>query len=170
MVQIRNFQFTSTITAGAIRYNTETSSCINNRPTSAVVKCILTSGLQNLKTLSELKITSNTLAEGISTLRIDHDVSIPATILPTKLARFIHVEADVEITKTGSQNEIAIIDNSRVNNPNKVESIIPPSSCFNMTLTESIIPITIGFTATGLSGTITTNVIGSDTGDVSPCN
>ncbi len=68
-----------------------------------------------------------------------------------------------------------------------IETIIPPDSCFNLTLTESITTLEIPFTADAklkiassstssistfdlsLAGTITANVIEFENSELSPC-
>ena len=159
------------IIGGVRRYVADLTVCKNNKPTAAEVKCTLQSSLHNLKSIADITVLTNTNRAGEYLLKIDKDVWIDSSHLSTQSARLVHLEADVQIIiNVNNENYVTILSSSTIYNDNKVEAIIPPSSCFNLILKESITPVTIDFIATGITGKLTANILGTDSSDVSPCS
>lgn len=186
-VNLRNIVYSS-ITDSNVAYNTDTAIYKNTRSTSSEVKCSLPSSLVNFKSVAMLSLSSITGLSSYSTevyLNINTDFTVPGSFLPKHNTKTVHLEGKGSFTLSG--NAIVEYDllSPSIPNNNKIEAIIPPSSCFNLTLMESITTVTIPFAAQGslrsidsgnviqditLTGTIMANVLSTDYSEASPCN
>ena len=188
-VNTRNIAL-SAVTNHNTVYNTNYAICTNHKPTSTEVKCSLPSTLTNFKSIKAISLnvpSGMDLFTITANLYIDHDYAVAANVLPKAKGRMIHIEGDAHFLISGNAIVEHDLKSAKIINSNNIETIIPPSSCFNLTLTETITTLEIPFTADAklkiastsssgfttsdipLSGTITANVIEFENSEVSPC-
>lgn len=185
-INIRNVVIGGVKSSNTIQ-NTDYALCKSDKPTTAEVKCSLPSSLINLKSINYITLTNNTDLNGYSTLltvKIDQNYAIAASNLPSKNGKLIHLEGEGKWQLSG--NDIVEVDLESVRHPsaNRVETVIPASSCFNLTLRESITEIILPFTAIGklkladsfsvlneisISGEISANILEMSYGQAHPC-
>ena len=134
------------VRASSTSTHTERTICKNNNAADAEVKCSLSSRLVNVKSLDDS--TSD-----IGNVRIDSDYLVPGNYLPGGVDKVIHIEA-------------IGFDIASVPNGNKVEAIIPPGSCFELELKETITKVVIDVNT---GSDIVANVIGLEVSQVTPC-
>ena len=142
------------VTSGTSSVYKKSVICKSHYPTSAEVKCSLYSALENLKSIKDLIISSGSWTGGF---RIDTDYDYNGNLL--------HIEGFGTI----SGNSLESLLSSTVASGHKVETIIPPKSCFQLTLEETVTPISINFDTGNLQGTIITPMVGEVKHDVIPC-
>jgi len=176
------------VTSSDTTYNTNYAICSSRQATSSEVKCSLPSSLKNFKSISQVTLTlspspTSTISE--INLFIDHDYAVGASHLPKNHGKMIHLEAAAHWLYSSTINTGHDLVSIKIPSSNSIEAVIPASSCFNLTLRESITMITIPFTASGtlvseetgsivggtvsLSGHITANIIDTDYSEVLPC-
>lgn len=156
---IKNFQ---SITTTGSTTNIDFATCKDIKATSTETKCTLLSSL-NIKSIKDIVITSN--PGNYDEFRIDTDYEAPGFIFSHGHSKLIHLEAAGYLSGTS----VTYFSSVKLPDINKVEALIPPSSCFNLKLTETVKILNIPFSADGLSGYIEANVIGDNQNEIYPC-
>lgn len=142
--------------------NIDSAECKNTKATSVETKCSLSSSLINVKSIKEMLVTHN---NGQDSFRIDTDYLVPGSLLSQGKDKIIHLEAHGSL----NGNSVEYLSSVTIASGNRVDAIIPPSSCSNLELKESITTINIPFDTENLIGTIMANIIGLDSSEVVPC-
>lgn len=168
-------------------FNENSVMCKNEQPTDAHHKCSLLSTLSSFKSIKSISIYSfGFLSDDWTSvyLYVDNDITIPGSYLPKNTDRTVHIEGNVFYVSDSNSNIIEQnLESTFVPNNNKVELLIPPSSCFNLKLKEIITSVVIPFSAsayltsdsgmvsqTQVSGEITANIVSMDYSESTPCN
>lgn len=175
IINIKNINFGSVVSSTTLT-NTDSTQCKSVYPTSAEVKCSLPSSLVNVKSIKDISVSGNFNSLTEVVLRIDTDYSVPGNLLPQGQDRLIHLEGALSLSLSGdaiiSSDLSSIFSSVRVSG-NKVEALIPPSSCFNLHLSETITEVIIPFSVTdygmSLQGLLTANVVGVNYNELTPC-
>jgi hypothetical protein len=123
----------------------------------------------------------NVLGEAQMKLYIDKQFKVPANNLPSIKDKIVHLEAVGDfLLMDGHPFEKNLIS-EKIPNNHLVEAIIPPSSCSNLTLKESITEIRLQFTGDAkvldehgqrteyVTGHIIANVLDTSQSEVMPC-
>ena len=138
------------------KFNINHAICKSNKPTSAELKCILPSNLDNLKLITDMSFPFSTLNfNGFKTeitFKLDKEYNIANNILADSnsgvLARTIQFDARSYWKLYDNSVEDYTFLSTSTNNKNSMEAIVPPSSCFNLTIKDNISALTISYSAT----------------------
>lgn len=172
IINIKNSNLGS-ITGSSSSTNTDSTQCKSVYPTSAETKCSLPSSLVNVKSIQDISVSGsfNSLTEVV--LRIDTDYSVSGNYLPNGKIRLAHLEGSIYVKLSGNEIVESSLSSVTIPNHNKVEALIPSSSCFNLNMQETVVSVQIPFSltdrGTSLSGMITANIIEENFDQVIPC-
>lgn len=143
----------------SINYNTNHIQCLNHRPTSASVKCELPAELTNIDIIRNISFPlSNMNFNQFSSVDIAFAINKECRVSVNTWPTFVTdsgKRSDKVVSLEGlgefelNQNTIAdfSLSSKKAYNKNSLEATIPPSSCFNMTMKESISVLTVGYGA-----------------------
>lgn len=172
IINIKNVNFGSIVSSATLT-NTDSTQCKSVYPTSAEVKCSLPSSLVNVKSIKDISVSGNFNSLTEVVLRIDTDYSVPGSYLSNGNVRLTHLEGSIYLKLSGNDIAESSLNSVIIPNHNKVEALIPPSSCFNLNMQETVVSVQIPFSATdqgtSLSGMITANIIEENFDQVTPC-
>lgn len=164
--------------AGATGSNTVHSSekvtCKNTGATSAEVKCSLPSSLASIKSLSDISVSGSFGSYTDVFVNIDTDYPILGNLLPSGQARVAHLEGTAHVVVAEGSVVGTDFTSVKVSNINKVEALIPPSSCFNLMVSGTVTTVNIPYAVTegevAIAGNVVANIVSADYNELTPCN
>jgi len=186
VINTRDISF-GLVASSATAYNVNYAICKSLRASSAETKCTLPSSLVNFKSLQSISLTAPTALNGYVTdayLNMDSDYTISGNFLPKNQDKTVHLEGRGYFLLNGNSVIESDLSSAVIPNNNKLEAVIPPSSCFNLTLSEIITTVVVPFVAQGnlrdestgavlqsltITGQMVFDVLDTNYSEVMPC-
>ena len=147
IIEIASIQL-GAATLSSSKANIKSAKCINTEATSAKLRCSLSSNLIHLKSVSNMVLDF----AGIDFFEINSELKINLnTDYLLQSGGNIGKLLLLDYRGTWYMNEQTIdsisFESDKVPNNNMLDAIIPPSSCFDMKMTETIEKYQVSFTA-----------------------
>lgn len=185
MINVQSISLGSA-SSSSTKHNVNYAICKSLQATSVQTKCSLQSSLVNFKFLNSISLDTPFQFNAIANmhLHVDMEYTVPAALLPKHFDRTIHIEGKGYFVLNSNSVIESNLLSPNIPNNNNLEALIPPSSCFNLTLSESITTVVIPFTAQGmlldettgteimstsLAGTMSAVVLDTDYSEIAPC-
>lgn len=143
------------VTGTSYKPNVNHAICKSNKPTSAEMKCMISSNLGNLKLVTDISFPFSSLnLAGFTTeldFKLNNEYSVSSNVLSNSnsasLARTLQFDAKSHWKIYDNFIEDHEFSSTTISNKNSLEALIPPSSCFNLTIKDNINTVTLNYAA-----------------------
>jgi hypothetical protein len=152
-IEIMNMQL-GAVSSGTSAISTHSTTCKNNKATSAEVKCTLPSQYKHTDIIKDINVNFNQLNLNDISSDVNFNIGSNYRVVGNNLANLKDIGKFIQLDGKANwhleDNSITgfSLDSNKIGSSNTLESIIPPSSCFELVMNEKLSEYHVPYTAT----------------------